>query len=109
MLPKLLLPNKYKMIGWCILIPATILGIILIITDFDGLPVKATVFAMFNDPILGKDQAFSFIVTNITTTVVGILFIVGAIFIAFSKEKREDEFIANLRLSSLLWAVFVNY
>jgi hypothetical protein len=29
--------------------------------------------------------------------------------VGFSKEKNEDEFIANLRLSSLLWAVLVNY
>ena len=29
--------------------------------------------------------------------------------VSFSKEKREDEFIANLRLSSLLWSVWVNY
>ena len=106
---KLLLPNKYKMIGWCILIPTTILGICLIATDFNALPINAKVFAMFNDPVLGHSQSFSFIDTNITSTIIGILFIVGAIFVAFSKEKREDEFIANLRLSSLLWAVFVNY
>ena len=64
---------------------------------------------MFNDSLIGQNASFGFINTNITSTVVGILFIVGAIFVAFSKEKREDEFIANLRLSSLLWAVFVNY
>ena len=97
------------MIGWCILIPTTILGICLIATDFNALPINAKVFAMFNDPVLGHSQSFSFIDTNITSTIIGILFIVGAIFVAFSKEKREDEFIANLRLSSLLWAVFVNY
>jgi len=106
---KLLLPNKYKSIGWFILIPATILGIILIATGFEGLPINAPVFAVFNDSLIGQNASFGFINTNITSTVVGILFIVGAIFVAFSKEKREDEFIANLRLSSLLWAVFVNY
>ena len=106
---KLLLPNKYKSIGWFILIPATILGIILIATGFEGLSINAPVFAVFNDSLIGQNASFGFINTNITSTVVGILFIVGAIFVAFSKEKREDEFIANLRLSSLLWAVFVNY
>jgi hypothetical protein len=30
-------------------------------------------------------------------------------FVGFSKEKREDEFIEKIRLSSLLWAVWVNY
>jgi uncharacterized membrane protein len=73
------------------------------------MPLHAKVFAIFNEKILEESQFFSFIDTNVTFTVVGILFIVGAIFVGFSKEKREDEFIAKLRLSSLLWAVFVNY
>ena len=29
--------------------------------------------------------------------------------VGFSKEKQEDEFIAEVRLNSLLWAVAVNY
>jgi uncharacterized membrane protein len=29
--------------------------------------------------------------------------------VGFSKEKNEDEFITNLRQSSLYWAVIVNY
>jgi hypothetical protein len=41
--------------------------------------------------------------------IVGVVFIVGALFVGFSREKKEDEFIANLRLSSLMWAVWVNY
>lgn len=107
---KLLLSNKYKKIGWCILIPATILGIVLMFTDFDGMQFKVKVFALFAGEIFGKDQPyFSFIYTNITNTIIGVLFIIGALLICFSKEKTEDEFISNLRLSSLLWSVFVNY
>ena len=33
----------------------------------------------------------------------------GALTIKAEKEKNEDEYIAGLRLSSLLWAVFVSY
>ncbi len=106
---KLLLPNRYKMIGWCLLIPSTILGIILSVTDFEAFPLKAKVLAIFNNEIFGKTTVFSFIEANITNTIVGVLFIIGALFVSFSKEKKEDEFIANLRLSSLLWAVWVNY
>ena len=40
---------------------------------------------------------------------VNVLFIIGAMLVSFSKEKNEDEYIAGLRLSSLLWAVFVSY
>ena len=41
--------------------------------------------------------------------IVGILLICGLLFIAFAKEKAEDEFIARLRLESLVWATYVNY
>ncbi len=107
---KLLLSNRYKKIGWVILIPATLLGMILMFTDFDGMEVNTKVFALFTGEMFGKDQQnFSFIDTNITRTIVGVLFIVGALLVCFSKEKIEDEFISNLRLSSLLWSVFVSY
>ncbi len=104
MSPKLLLPNKYKNIGWCLLIPATLLGIFMTATDFEISWLNVKVFAFLSD-----NQSFSFIKDNITNEIVGVLFIIGALFVGFSREKREDEFIANLRLSSLLWAVYVNY
>lgn len=104
-----LFPSKYKSIGWMILIPASILGIILIATDFEGLSVTAPVFALFNNSILSKTEFARIIHTDITNTVVGIVFIIGALLVGFSREKREDEFIASLRFSSLLWAVVVNY
>lgn len=91
------------------MIPATILGVILSFTNFETFPIKARVFAIFNDEVFGETQLFSITEVNITNTIVGILFIVGAIFVGFSKEKSEDEFIAKLRLSSLLWAVWLNY
>ena len=106
---KLFLPAKFKLAGWCILIPATIFGVILISVGFEEIRVHAKVFAIFSDQIFGESQSFSFIETNITNTVAGVLFILGAVFVGFSKEKREDEFIAKLRMSSLLWAVWVNY
>ena len=109
MIRKLLLPNKYKIVGWSILIPAIILGIVLIFTDFEGMPLNAKIFAVLNNEIFGKSHFFTFINTNVTNSVVGILFIVGGLLVGFSKEKNEDEFIENLRQSSLLWAVLINY
>ena len=69
-------------------------------------------FSLFNDNALfdnGNHHNFSFVETNVTNTIVGMLFLIGALMVSFSKERREDEFIANLRLSSLLWSVWVNY
>lgn len=105
---KLLFANKFKKIGWFILIPTSILGIILIVKDFEFLQMEATVFAIFNDEIFEGKHFFKFIKTDITNTIAGILFLIGSILVGFSREKKEDEFIANLRQTSLLWAVFVN-
>jgi small-conductance mechanosensitive channel len=97
------------MVGWFILIPSAILGVILAFADFGESWFRTKVFAFVADGFLGENQSFRFIEANITNTVVGVLFIIGALFVGFSKEKTEDEFIANIRLSSLLWAVWVSY
>lgn len=103
------LPNKYKKIGWIILVPSLICGILSIISQFELEWLNATVFAIFHDEVLGKKSYFTWIDVNITNTLIGVLFITGALLVGFSREKREDEYIGGIRLSSLLWAVGVNY
>ncbi len=109
MATKLLLSHRYKKIGWLILIPAAILGLISVYEGFNRNWFQTKVFAIANDNSTLDSQYFNFALTNITNTVFGVLFIIGAMLVSFSKEKNEDEFIANVRLSSLLWAVCVNY
>ncbi len=106
---KLLLPNRYKRIGWVILIPSTILGILLCFNEFGAAWMHAPVFAIANDGINDNYKYFIVKDANITNTLIGSLFIIGAMLVSFSKEKNEDEFIAEIRLSSLLWAVCVSY
>ncbi|TMI78086.1 MAG: hypothetical protein E6H10_17830 [Bacteroidetes bacterium] len=107
--PHLLLPNKFKKIGWFIFIPSTIFGIILCINDFRAAWIWVRVFAIANDGTDSNILYFGSRLSNVTDTVVGVPFIIGALLVSFSKEKNEDEFIAEIRLSSLLWAVWVNY
>lgn len=109
MTSNLLLPNKFKIIGWFILIPITIAGIYLTVKGFETVTLNAKVFALVNSDFLGKTEYFSVIKVDLAQTIVGILFLIGALLVSFSKEKIEDEFIAKLRLSSLLWAVWLNY
>ncbi len=104
----MLLPNRFKKLGWIILVPATIAGLILSVNEYEISWLNVKVFAILNNNF-GESSSFSFIDDNITNELVGLLFIVGAVLVAFTKEKKEDEFIASLRLNSLLWAVFVNY
>ena len=106
---QLLLPNRFKIIGWYILVPAFILGMFICITDYQAAWLNTKVFAVVNEAIFDKSQYFSIVETNITNTLVGVLFIVGAIFVSFSKEKTEDEYISNLRLKSLQWSLLVNH
>ncbi|MBS1588320.1 MAG: hypothetical protein JST52_01775 [Bacteroidetes bacterium] len=109
MKPKMLLANKFKKIGWFLLIPATLMGLLPILFNFQEIEINATVFAIYSGEIFNKGQNASFIKTDIYNTLVGVFFIVGGLLVGFSKEKNEDEYISNLRLNSLLWAVFVNY
>ncbi len=110
---KLLLPHRFKTIGWVILIPMTILGIFATASGYELDWLNMKVFALFNDDLFfGSEDtsgSFRFIKTNVTLTLIGALFIVGGMMVGFSREKQEDEFIANLRLSSLLWSVWVSY
>lgn len=110
MFKQILLPNRFKLIGWIMLIPSALLGFLLMLSDLESkLAINSKVFALYNDEILGDKNHFGIISTDITNTLVGVVFILGAMMVGFSKEKQEDEYIANLRLSSLMWAVWVNY
>jgi small-conductance mechanosensitive channel len=104
----LLLPNYFKKIGWILLVPSAILGLFIIIFDYEFGFLDTKVFTIysggFQEPVV-----FGMIKTNLTNTIVGVLFLIGAIFVAFSKEKKEDEYIAGIRLESLLWATYINY
>jgi len=106
---KLLLPNQYKIVGWCLLIPSLIAGIVLSVLGYEYDGIKFNTFAIFNGALFEEDFFFTVFKTDMTNTIIGSLFIIGGLLVGFSREKKEDEFIANIRLSSLLWAVFVNY
>jgi len=66
-------------------------------------------FAIYSDWFLGDKAIFGLVKDNISNEILGILCIIGAILVAFSKEKYEDEFIAKIRMESLVWATYINY
>ena len=107
---KILFPNHFKRIGWIILVPSAILGILAVfdVLKFEFLD-KATMFALYSEDFPTGSTVFGFVKNNISNEILGILCIVGAILVAFSKEKHEDEFIAKIRMESLVWATYINY
>lgn len=104
-----LFPHKYKKIGWMILVPSAIIGFIVLLGDYEPAFLNWHVPAIFIDEFLGEKQLFGISQENVLNEILGVLTIIGLLLVAFSKEKYEDEFIAKVRLESLVWATFINY
>lgn len=103
---KLLLPHRFKWIGW-VLSAASIF--FWVVQQWVGSEWETHTFAIIVDELLGSVNYFTIVKTDIIPTLIGSLFIIGGLLIAFSREKIEDEFIAKMRLSSFMWAVLANY
>lgn len=103
----LLFPHRFKAIGWILFVPSLLLGTLALINPDALLGIRMTVISVFGD---GFASGFLKPMTvDITYTLMGSLIIIGGLLIAFSREKFEDEYVAQLRLASFQWAVLVNY
>ena len=104
-----LLSNKYKKIGWSILIPSAIIGLITLILEFEPTSLDFNIPAIFIDELLGDKHFFGIVNNNILNEILGALIVLSSLLVAFSKEESEDEYISKIRLESLVWAVYFNY
>jgi len=117
-----LFPHRFKKAGWIVFIPTAVLGMIWLLFYFgeNSLPVEVSnfikdnplnikVFALASQELSNEYEFFVVIKNSIINEILGILFIVSSIIIAFSKEKYEDEYISQMRLESLVWATYLNY
>jgi hypothetical protein len=106
---KYLFPNRFKQLGWLVFAPAVVLGVIALILELEPAFLNLKVPALYVDQLFGDQKFFTLIENNFLNELLGVLIIVGGILVAFSKEKVEDEYIARIRLESLVWSVYVNY
>ncbi|UPS91351.1 hypothetical protein [Bizionia sp. M204] len=107
-----LLPHKYKVFGWVLLVLGLISGLFLYATDMDPDIIKLNVLSIYNDDSLftGTEEGWFKIIKNgIVDELSALAIIIGGLLIGFTKEKVEDEFIYQLRTESLVWAIIVNY
>lgn len=108
-----LLPNKYKPLGWILLVLGIIGGIFVIIEDYESDILRIQVLAIIieNNFLKPEDgySYFKFLTNDIIDELSSIFIIIGGLIIGFTKEKVEDEFIYKLRKDSLVWALIVNY
>ncbi|MEI7803044.1 MAG: hypothetical protein D4R43_01770 [Sphingobacteriales bacterium] len=106
-----LFPHQCKKIGWIIFLISLVLVVVSFFIDtsnstwFDWKIFIGYDGGFFQD----QPKILKWGIENVYPTLIGILLIAGATLAGFSKEKNEDEFIAKLRLESLLWAVYINY
>ncbi|MBN1650867.1 MAG: hypothetical protein JW857_06040 [Bacteroidales bacterium] len=104
-----LLPYSFKKIGWLIFIPSFILGILWLIFDFEPAFLDVNVIGLFSHDFMKTRGFIAIFENNIANELIGVFIIVSGIFVAFAKEKNEDEFISKIRLESLLRATYLNY
>lgn len=103
-----LLPTVFSKIGWFLFVPSLILGLYYLfgndaviniggssaIALFDGITETEVLSTTYNDSWTDE-------ILIITTTL-------SMLFIGFSREKEEDECIANIRMNSLVWSIMVS-
>ena len=104
-----LFPNKYKSIGWIILIPSLMLGLLITVFNIEPAFLDWRVPVIFMDEFMGEKKFLGMTDNNVLNELLGVLIIVSGLLVAFSKEKIEDEYIAKTRLESLVWATYLNY
>lgn len=105
-----LFPSKFKRIGWFTLIPSAIIGLLILIYEYEPSFLDFNVPAIFVDELFSVNKkTFRMVTNNILNEILGVLIIISTFLVAFSKEKSEDEYISKIRFESLAWAVYFNY
>lgn len=97
-----LFPHRFQMVGWVLAI-AAVAAVFILKNWFFNMP-SLYYDGFFDDEV--EDGFFRMARSGILTLAMP-LFTIGLIFIGFSKEKVEDEFVHHLREQSLVWATYV--
>lgn len=97
-----LFPPVFKWIGWSIFPLFFAMGVALLFFDYGFFDLNCKVLALIND-----DSYFEVLRDDIYQEIIIVGLIVSMIFIAFSKEKDEDEYISQIRMHSLVWSILI--
>ncbi len=96
-----LFPHKFQRIGWILLMPFLALGIANMFFEYN---------LSWHQFRTSKESSLEFFAShNFTDELAAVGVIISLGFIAFSREKIEDEAIQFFRLEALQWAVYANY
>jgi len=98
---RLLFPHAFNLIGWLLALPGFVLGYLVVYNDY-----KIPGFELV---LRNKSTVFLSNAENFTNELALTMVIIGLLFIAFSKQKGEDELTAKIRLNALYWGILVNF
>jgi hypothetical protein len=90
------------MVGWLLAVPSFVLGMLYLFINLEFSFLEFQIRSEHQTDLLKGE------IENFTNELIGILLIIGLNLIAFSKEKLEDEWVAQTRLESLQWGVYIN-
>ncbi|MGE5479450.1 MAG: hypothetical protein ACM3U1_03375 [Chloroflexota bacterium] len=71
--------------------------------------IQAPLPAIYYSMIFTDSVSFSVLTKGIEINIFVFLTSFGGILAAFAREKQEDEFIASIRLNSLMWSTLVSF
>jgi hypothetical protein len=97
-----LFPHHFRMVGWVLAIVAVV--------GYLWLPeIHFKMPSLYFDTFFDDDNESGFfrMARTNTLSIAMPLLTIGLLFIGFSKEKVEDEFVQYLRAQSLIWSTYV--
>jgi hypothetical protein len=103
-----LLPNRFKIVGWALLLPFTVLGLLLLV---DGEKIMLNWLEYSRDGatfLEGGGWLFNLRYNNFTDEIVSLGLLLGLSLVAFARTRTEDEWSTHLRLSAWLWSIIAN-
>lgn len=109
----LLLPHRFRTIGWIIFLPPLLLGLYLVFNGMDTSDLAEMIARVIGQRRMAPTvEAVRRIGNGIepwlnNVLIIGIL--AGSLMIACSRERIEDEMIRHVRLNALLVALYVNF
>lgn len=105
-----LFPAVFRKIGWILLVPFGVLSIysllylgnISFFPDYLAGSSPESSVSIFQKLLVAGDAGILDEVSVVGLTI-------ALLLVSFSREKDEDEYIAKLRMESLVWAILLNY
>ena len=106
----LLIPHAFKKIGWILLVPSIVAGLFFMFGGESPFSPKIWTIGYFGQEFLSQPKSpIRLDKIELIPNLISVLLLIGGLLVMFSKEKKEDEYINQIRLNSLQNSVFFNY